>query len=114
MIKKYPLNKLKIIMIEITIQFFICFPSLKTKCALQRRLQPFEFIQAVSFLQLPRGNLRSAGKHGCGRARQRGVNEPDRLVHRDLVNERQTDDKPADPLSYRKTPRDPRSVVRLQ
>ena len=31
------------------------------------------WIQAVSFLQLPHSSLRPAGKHSCGKARQKGV-----------------------------------------
>ena len=69
-IEKYPPNKFKISITEITIRFFFCFLNLKTMCALQ--IIAF-WIQVASFLQLLRGSLRPAGKHSCGKARQKGV-----------------------------------------
>ena len=69
-IEKYPPNKLRIGIAEITIQFFTRFLNLKTRT---RQVIPF-WIQAVGFLQLPRSSLRQAGKHSWGEARHRGVN----------------------------------------
>ena len=65
--KKYPANVLKISIIEITSQFFVCFINLTTLCALQ--VIAF-WIQAVGFLQLSCSSLRPAGKHSCGKASQ--------------------------------------------